>query len=171
MTVVLGRSTQKETLGPARRNVHIMFLTAAQAHAGTCRDLGVAMSNGIVLKSLAPVLIVDAIEPSLPFWTDGLGFTLVTTVPEAAPFDFAILARDGVEVMLQTRASAAADTGDVASGLQASALYLSVGAIDPVLAALGTADIVVPRRTTFYGADEVWVRDPAGHLVGFAAAG
>jgi catechol 2,3-dioxygenase-like lactoylglutathione lyase family enzyme len=128
------------------------------------------MTDGITLKSLAPILIIDAIEPSLPFWTDRLGFAVVATVPEAAPYDFAIVARDGIEVMLQTRASAAADTGDVTANVQASALYLSVGAIDPVVAALGTAEIVVPRRTTFYGADEVWVRDPAGNLVGFAAA-
>jgi len=28
---------------------------------------------------------------------------------------------------------------------------------------------VVPRRTTFYGADEIFVRAPGGHTVGFAA--
>jgi hypothetical protein len=91
-------------------------------------------------------------------------------VPEAAPYDFVIVARDGVEVIPQTRASAAADTGDMTANIRGGALYLSVGAIDPVLAALGAAEIVVPRRTTFYGADEVWVRDPAGNLVGFAAS-
>jgi hypothetical protein len=30
------------------------------------------------------------------------------------------------------------------------------------------ADIVVPRRSTFYGADEVFAREPGGHIVGFA---
>jgi catechol 2,3-dioxygenase-like lactoylglutathione lyase family enzyme len=127
------------------------------------------MAENIVLKSLAPILIVDDIGPSLPFWIDRLGFSLVTTVPETAPYNFAIVARDGIEVMLQTRGSAGEDTGDVTAGVRASVVYLSVGAIDAVLAALGDADIAVPRRRTFYGADEVWVRDPAGNLVGFAA--
>jgi hypothetical protein len=35
------------------------------------------MTDGITLKSLAPILIVDAIGPSLPFWTDRLGFAVV----------------------------------------------------------------------------------------------
>ncbi len=30
-------------------------------------------------------------------------------------------------------------------------------------------EVVVPRRTTFYGADEIFVRAPCGTLVGFAA--
>jgi catechol 2,3-dioxygenase-like lactoylglutathione lyase family enzyme len=127
------------------------------------------MTDNITLKSLAPILIVDDIAPCLPFWAERLGFSLVTTVPEAPPFGFAILARDGIEIMLQTRASSVADTGDITRDVRVSVVYLSVGAIDPVIAALGEADIAVPRRTTFYGADEVWVRDPAGNLVGFAA--
>ena len=30
------------------------------------------------------------------------------------------------------------------------------------------ADIVHPRRKAFYGATEIFVREPAGHVVGFA---
>jgi catechol 2,3-dioxygenase-like lactoylglutathione lyase family enzyme len=126
------------------------------------------MTDSTDVKSLAPILLVDAIEPSLPFWVDGLGFDLTTAVPETAPHAFAIVARGGIEVMLQTRASAAEDLGDaVPAG--PSVVYISVGALGPVLSALGEVDIAVQRRTTFYGADEVFVRDPAGHLVGLAA--
>jgi uncharacterized glyoxalase superfamily protein PhnB len=127
------------------------------------------MADNIAFKGLAPILVVDAIEPCLPFWTERLGFACVTTVPEASPFGFAMLVRDGVEVMLQTRASGVEDTGHIVENVRASMIYLTVEAIDPVLAALAEADIAVPRRTTFYGADEVWVRDPAGNVVGFAA--
>jgi uncharacterized glyoxalase superfamily protein PhnB len=77
--------------------------------------------------------------------------------------------RDGIELMLQTKSSSAEDTGDITAHVHASVLYFSVGSIDDVLAALVDTDIAVPRRTTFYGADEVWVRDPAGNVVGFAA--
>jgi catechol 2,3-dioxygenase-like lactoylglutathione lyase family enzyme len=126
------------------------------------------MQNPISIKSLAPILLVDAIEPSLPFWVGGLGFVVTTAVPETAPHAFAIVARDGIEVMLQTRASAADDLGEaVPTG--PGAVYISVGALGPVLSALGEIDIAVQRRTTFYGADEIFVRDPGGHLVGLAA--
>ncbi|MEJ0048338.1 MAG: VOC family protein [Rhodospirillales bacterium] len=128
------------------------------------------MSQSIELKSLAPVLLVEAIEPCLPFWVDRLGFSLTTAVPDAIPYHFAILARDGIEVMLQTRASAIEDLGARLGPIGAAALYLKVAALDPVLAALGdSAEIVVARRTTFYGADEIFVRDPAGNLIGLAA--
>jgi hypothetical protein len=127
------------------------------------------MSTSLHFNSLAPILVVEAIEPVLPFWRDRLGFSVTTTVPDAAPYNFAIVARDGIEVMFQTRASSAEDTGDITANVRASVLYFNVGTIDDVLAALGDADIAVPRRTTFYGADEVWVRDPAGTVVGFAA--
>jgi hypothetical protein len=31
------------------------------------------------------------------------------------------------------------------------------------------ADVLVPERTTFYGMREIWVREPGGNVVGFAA--
>lgn len=30
------------------------------------------------------------------------------------------------------------------------------------------AEVLVPRRTTFYGSTEIFVREPAGNVVGFA---
>jgi len=121
------------------------------------------------IKSLAPILIVEEIGPSLGFWVDALGFSLGPVVPDTPPYDFAIVARDGVEVMLQTLASAATDTPAATGGVGTSILYISVEAIDAVLSALPDAPVVVPRRTTFYGADEIFVRAPGGHTVGFAA--
>lgn len=32
-------------------------------------------------------------------------------------------------------------------------------------------EVVVPRRSTFYGAEEVFVREPGGNVVGFAEFG
>ena len=126
------------------------------------------MTDTATIKSLAPILLMEAIEPSLPFWVDRLGFVLTVTVPETPPYGFAIVARDGIEVMLQTRASASDDL-KIAVPAGPGIVYLSVTALDPVLQSLGPTEIAVPRRTTFYGADEIFVRDPAGHLVGIAA--
>ena len=128
------------------------------------------MTQAIEVKSLAPILVVNEIEPVLPFWVDRLGFAVITTVPEAGPYVFAIVARDGAQVMLQTRASASEDLNADLGSIGAGVVYVSVAALDPVIGALGdAAEIVVARRTTFYGADEIFVRDPACNLVGLAA--
>jgi hypothetical protein len=121
------------------------------------------------VKSLAPILLMEAIEPSLKFW-EKLGFAAIVTVPEAAPLAFAIMARGGIEVMLQTRLSVRDDLPNLATQIAASMLYLSVDALDPLIALLGDAPVVVPRRTTFYGADEIYVAEPGGNIIGFAAS-
>jgi uncharacterized glyoxalase superfamily protein PhnB len=128
------------------------------------------MSNALNINNLAPILLVDAIEPCLPFWVDRLGFEVTVTVPDQGPLAFAILAQGGVEIMLQSRASAGDDLGDIGV-IGPGMIYIRVQALDPVLARLSPVDIVVPRRRTFYGADEVYARDPFGNVVGFAAPG
>src|ERR1700739_484487 len=119
---------------------------------------------------LTPVLIVNAIEPCLPFWVDRLGFTVTVTVPHEDRAGFAILVKDGVELMYQTRASIAADvpaTLDPRGGHSVN-LFLEVPNLDDVEHALGGVPLILPRRTTFYGMHEIGVREPGGHAVIFA---
>ena len=123
------------------------------------------------IKKVVPIISVDAIEPCLPFWTDRLGFALTVQVPHENKLGFAILARDGLEVMYQTRASQDADVPGVASQGHGIALYIDVDDINAVERVLAGLDIVVPRRTTFYGAEEIFVRAPCGTVVGFARPG
>jgi catechol 2,3-dioxygenase-like lactoylglutathione lyase family enzyme len=130
------------------------------------------------MNTLTPLITVEEIEPCLPFWTDRLGFEVPTTVPNEGRLGFAIVRKGPTEIMYQTRASIDADLG--ASGAPAglgtelvggtSTLFIEVDDLDDVIAALGDADVVVPRRRTFYGMDEVFVRAPCGTLVGFAAS-
>jgi hypothetical protein len=61
------------------------------------------------MKKLSPVLVVDEIEPCLPFWIDRLGFEKTTEVPEGSKLGFVILRKDDVEVMYQTRESVQKD--------------------------------------------------------------
>lgn len=133
------------------------------------------------MKKVTPLMTVDAIEPCLPFWT-GLGFEVSVTVPHEDAIGFVILEKGDVEIMYQSRASVEADLGasGAPAGLAAemaggtSTLYITVEALDDVLDVLdglGDAEVLVPRRTTFYGADEIFVRSPCGTVVGFAAHG
>lgn len=129
------------------------------------------------MKKLTPLLTVEEIEPCLPFWTDHLGFEVTVTVPHEDRIGFAILQKDGVEIMYQSRASIDADLGEsgapadlgqqLAAG--ASALFIEVERLDDLMGALEGAEVIVPRRQTFYGMDEIFVRAPCGTLVGFAA--
>lgn len=122
------------------------------------------------VRKLTPVLIVDAIEPCLPFWTERLGFTVATTVPHEDAIGFAILVRDDVELMYQTKASVNADVpgANKVGTTQSCALYLQVDDVAATARALEGAEITVPRRKTFYGADEIGTREPGGHVVMFA---
>src|SRR5688572_7635018 len=97
------------------------------------------------LSKLTPILYVDAIEPSLPFWRDQLGFEIQTTVPHEDRIGYVIMLRDGIEVMMQTHASVVADVpslGSIPRG--ASILFIEVSSIDEVLAALQKPTVVVP---------------------------
>jgi uncharacterized glyoxalase superfamily protein PhnB len=120
------------------------------------------------LKKLTPVLFVEAIEPCLPFWVERLGFEKTVEVPQGDRLGFVILARDEVEVMLQTRASVAEDVPALAGEPQRSFLYVEVADLEPILERLKGADVVIPKRTTPYGATEIGARDPAGNVVLFA---
>jgi uncharacterized glyoxalase superfamily protein PhnB len=127
------------------------------------------VSKTITFQKLAPVLVVDAIEPCIPFWVDRLGFAQVVEVPEDGRLGFVILAKDGVEVMYQTRASVKKDIGvDLKKGQESTALFIEVSDVDAVEAAMKGVEVTVARRQTFYGMDEYGVREPGGTSVVFA---
>lgn len=123
------------------------------------------------MKKLTPVLVVDAIEPCLPFWVDRLGFTQTIEVPEDDRLGFVALQKDGVEVMVQTRSSAVASAPRMEEFPFGGPthLYIEVSDFDAVERALEGAEVIVPRRTTSYGATEIVVREPCGHFIGFAS--
>ena len=119
------------------------------------------------VKKTTPLLVVDHIEPSLPFW-ESLGWTKVAEVPHEGALGFVMFVGEGGELMLQTRASVAADLGDLSVSC---ALYLDVDSIDEAVASATGARILIRDRKTFYGSREAWVLDPAGHLIGFCEKG
>ncbi len=134
--------------------------------------------KSLEMKNATAIIVVDEIEPCLPFWTDALGFELTATVPHEDAIGFAMLNKGAVQLMYQSRASVDADLAasggplDLGAELAGSTatLFVEVDDLDAVVTALGeTVDVVVPRRQTSYGMDELFVRAPCGTLVGFAA--
>lgn len=127
----------------------------------------------IEMRKLSPVLIVDAIEPCLGFWVERLGFAKTVEVPEGDKLGFVILAKDGVEVMYQTVESVKHDAPTVLENGRTPrpgsvGLFIEVSDVAAVEQAVSGLEQVVPRRQTFYGMDEVGVREPGGHVVMFA---
>ncbi len=121
------------------------------------------------MKKLTPVLYVEEIELAIPFWEERLGFTREAEVPEGDRLGFVILSKGDVQIMYQTRASMLNDIPELAdSPMGGSFLFITVDDLDAVQRALEGVEPVVPRRQTFYGADELIVREPAGNTVTFA---
>lgn len=121
------------------------------------------------LKKLTPVLFVEAIEPCLPFWMDRLGFAKTIEVPEGSKLGFVTLAKDGVEVMYQTYASAEKDApGQIKRNPPSTYLYIEVTRLSEIIAKLAGERVVLPEHTTFYGAREIGYREPGGNLITFA---
>jgi hypothetical protein len=119
-------------------------------------------------SKVTPVLLVSAIEPCLPFW-DRLGWTKVVDVPHGDVLGFAILVKDGVEIMYQTSASVEADIPALAGLPTGGAfLFIEVDDLDAVIAATADATKVFPRRKAFYGMEEIGLREPGGNSVTFA---
>ena len=120
------------------------------------------------MKKLTPVVYVEEIEPVLEFWTK-LGFEVTTQVAEGDRLGFVILQSGSVEVMYQTRVSVENDVPSLAdTPIGGNLLFIQVDDLDAVEAAVEGAEVTFPRRTTFYGAEEIGVREPSGNAVTFA---
>jgi len=128
----------------------------------------------IRLQRMTPVLIVDSVTDCLPFWIERLGFELTNHVlgPNGT-MTFAILERDGIEVMYQSSASVLED-GTMTKGELAGhsvGLFITVYSLDDIEPRLAGAPVVKPRHHTFYGSTEIYVKEPGGNTVGFAQMG
>ena len=129
------------------------------------------------ITKATPILVVDRIEPALPLWTGPLGYEKTVEVPHGDRAGFVLLAKGDHEVMLQTRASVEDDLPAIAKLSVRVAMYLDVPSLASAkreiekLKKEESIEVLVPERTTFYGARELWIRDGAGNVIGFAEQG
>ena len=123
-----------------------------------------------MVKKITAVLFVPEVEPCLKFWTAQLGFQKTVEVPEGGKLGFVILVKAGVELMYQSYASVEKDVPAMAALARKGPtfLYIEVENLDALKSAIRGSEVVIPERTTFYGAREIGIRDPAGHILTFA---
>ena len=125
----------------------------------------------IKLNKLTPNIMVEDVNRALQFYRETLGFEIVATVPDEGQFDWAMLKRDGVEIMFQSRASLGGEIPVLQQREIGGALtfYMNIEGIKELYADLkGKVSIVQEMHTTFYGAQEFALQDSDGYILSFA---
>ncbi|HLJ90006.1 MAG TPA: hypothetical protein VKZ53_24570 [Candidatus Angelobacter sp.] len=126
------------------------------------------MTNGAV--KITPLVYMDEIEKSLPFWLEGLGFEKVMDVQDNNKLLFALLQKGEQELMLNARALIQNQFPPVVDFTSPSAaLYMDVESLSPIRKLAEKYGVVVPEHKTNYGTTEIILREPGGNLVWFAS--
>ena len=121
--------------------------------------------------SVTPNLVCRDLAASLAFYRDVLGFTISMSVPDAPPYGFVGLERDGVPVFLNDVTVVVADFPTMAATPPGgtATMFFTVTDVDALHDAVAPkATVMMPLKTQFYGMREFAVTDPAGHLITFA---
>jgi hypothetical protein len=121
------------------------------------------------VSSAVPVLLVDRVEPTRDFFLRA-GFEAIVEVPDGDKPGFAILQKDGVQVMVETRGNSFEPPPMQALSRESrrALVFIEVDDLEAILAALAQARVAVPRHRTMYDADELTYEEPGGNLVTFA---
>ncbi len=136
-----------------------------------------------MFQKITTNLMVADVNKALDFYRQILGFSLVMGVPEGSqqivtahdgstPLGFAILQRDEVELMLQSQQSLAAELPEFRKRSVGGAitLYVQVASARELYEQIkDRATIVKDLHTTFYGAQEFYIRDGNGYVLTFAS--
>ncbi len=123
------------------------------------------------LKTLTPNLVVADVERSIAFYRDVLGLALQSTVPDRAPYVFAVVSSGSVQVFLNAREPADAEypafKGRPIGGTLT--LFIEMEHVRESYEALkDRVPIVMPLVEQWYGLTEFAFSDPDGYIITFA---
>ena len=133
-------------------------------------------------KKITANIIVSSVNETLDFYEKVLGSNLVMAVPKGSqqivtardattPLGFAIIRRDEVELMLQSRNSLAKELPSLATSPVGTSFTLYIQVDDVEALCKGIKDkvaVVEDLHTTFYGAQEFSIQDNDGRILTFA---
>jgi glyoxylase I family protein len=126
----------------------------------------------VQVKGMAPLLQVFDMQRSVGFYRDVLGFKLVSTSQPGPDFYWALLERDGVELMLNTaydegKRPPNPDPKRVAAH-DDTCLYFSCPNVDGMYAQLSAKNVKLsPPSVAPYGMKQLYLRDPDGFGICF----
>jgi lactoylglutathione lyase len=126
----------------------------------------------MALNSLTPNLMVNDVEETIEYYTDVLGFTLLMTVPETGKLDWAMVKRNDVVIMFQTKKRLSSGLPRMASEKPGGGLtfYIKVDRISEIHEELynNEAEIISDLESTFYNTIEFSVVDVNGYILTFS---
>tara|TARA_B110000459_G_C16618583_1_gene500291 strand:- start:3084 stop:3476 length:393 start_codon:yes stop_codon:yes gene_type:complete len=124
------------------------------------------------LNSLTPNLMVKDVEETVEYYTDVLGFTLLMTVPEIGKLDWAMVKRNDVVLMFQTKKSLTSGLPRMAGEKPGGGLtfYIKVDRITEIHEELfnNEVEIISDLESTFYNTIEFSVVDVNGYILTFS---
>jgi len=125
-----------------------------------------------MLNSLTPNLMVNDVEETIEFYTDILGFTVLMTVPETGKLDWAMVKRNDVVIMFQTKKSLSSELPRLAGEKPGGGLtfYIKVDRITELHEELfnNEVEIISDLESTFYNTIEFSVVDLNGYVLTFS---
>jgi len=126
----------------------------------------------IAIRGAAPLLQVFDMPTSIAFYSERLGFEIVSTSSPAPDCNWALLRLNGVELMLNTacesdRRPAAPDPARIAAHGD-TGIYFGCPDVDGAYAHLREKKVEAkPPRVAPYGMKQLYVRDPDGYVLCF----
>ncbi len=129
------------------------------------------MTEEYILEALSPNLMVEDVNKSIEFYQKYLGFQVLATVPETGNFDWAMIMRDKVTIMLHLKKSMQSEypTFEAKPVGGAIVLYTTINHLDKLYEALqGENFVIKEKHQTFYGMKEFSIRDNDGYIITFA---
>lgn len=125
----------------------------------------------MILNKLTINLLVVDVEETIAFYEQYFHANILVSVPEKAPYDFAMVQIDSVTLMFQSVKSATSETkifDGVALG-GSFTLYLDVDDVAAWYENLnGVLPIINELHQTFYNTSEFTVQDINGYIITFA---
>lgn len=121
-------------------------------------------------KKLTANFMTDDVKATCAFYTDVLGFMVYSEVPDKfdpAISQFAILGRDDVTIMVQSRRTLIEDAPALSGAAIGASMtfFIDVEDVEALAAALvGKAEIVNPLHDTWYHTREIYFKDPNGYI-------
>lgn len=117
----------------------------------------------VQLKATAPVLVAEDVGAAAQWYEEKLGFK-ADLFPDQPPFAFAILCRDGVEIMIRR-----CGPGGMRRPDSDWHVYVRMAGVQDLHDELRSqVPIVEPIRTTEYGCIEFAIEDPNGFRIVFS---
>jgi uncharacterized glyoxalase superfamily protein PhnB len=119
----------------------------------------------LAVRELVPLLYVEAIDRSLAFYRDKLGFVVTGSWEPNGKLAWCRLQQLGTAIMLQ---QACDEDGPAAGRGRGVAFFFTCDSAERVYAHLtGRGLALEPPRVAFYGMNQLFVTDPDGYTLCF----